>query len=266
MGDPDDELRSAIEMAEYVASPETDVQYISPLNRDDSRTELISLIEEYGDDTDDDTYRIADVGCGDGTFTRAVSDTCPDATVVGIDLSVTYALLNTANDDGTIVMGGDAYDILPELDRFDFVYAINTVQVMDDPGDALRLIRDALSAEGYAAITVPSPQSGELFQHIDPDDASGIRNGIDDSTGIPYLEVYPRFNGTDHTLRQYLIDDRTMADLLDDAGLSIVDRSELSVSVDDAYAVLDYLDLPHPEEPPEQDPSVNLYVVRRDDT
>ncbi len=221
-----EQLASAIAMAEQMASGDSGLSPLSPVGVDSSRNELVHLAQEYGDVEDEDTYRIADIGCGDGTLTADIAEAYPTADVLGIDLSGKHALLNTYDLENVTTVGGDMYDVLPELSAFDFAYAINVLPATNNPEDALDLFYDSIREGGHLAVTVPNTDG--LPAEASRQDTGTLRYDV--STDLPYLAFDGEINGQDVSAQQYVFPRDRAEQLFESAGFTVSSYSTLQTN------------------------------------
>lgn len=244
-------LKDAIELAEYMANPDTPLSWISA---DESEKEtLVGLLYEHDvvDEAGTTGAYVGDVGCGDGWLTKAVAEET-DATTIGIDLSGKYAQINMAETETAKAFGGDVYDLLPELDAFDFIYAINFLQATD-PERGAQLLYDSVKDGKYVAATAPSgDEFPDKLKHTDE--------------AFPYLRFEDvEYNDSTTTIKQYYFpkDPEDMAEkLFEDTGFDVVNVKEISLDTAALPEVLDALGF---DSPPASDepPTVDLYMLEK---
>lgn len=258
------------DVADFIAGRRArsdEVSWITPTGVEPSIEVLTDLLDEYAGGAS--PVRIADVGCGGGFLTAEVAETHPDATVLGIDLApeaYRTAQQRFAGRDDVIVVGGNACEVLPEVDPFDFVYAINVVNDTASPVRTIRTLARSLTEDGTLAMTLPGQRAIELF----PEFAHH-----DDDVDLPYMAMEEIVvDGKTTSWKQYAFPDARVEEMARDCGLRIVERDELAADATGLLYPMELLEdderiewarslVQEQEDRPEAGPTVPLYVLRR---
>lgn len=220
----------------------------SPIHHDDSRELLVALATGN---------HLADIGCGDGTLTKALADEYPDADVWAID-RYTGAAEEHLSADGyehVSLQQEDVFDEYP-VDTFDTVYAINFLPATEQPQRAASLLRDGLQDGGHLIVTLPGLEDDDLQQIPDH------HRGEDSETGLPYVCGTVEFEDTTIPVQQYVFPDDTADELFDRAGLTVDTTGELAVDPAAAQRLQQYLEVDQRE----MFESVDLYVLTAGDS
>lgn len=243
-------LQDAITVADYVNDPDTDLYWVTPTHHDASLAELTTLPEQYQAECD----RVLDVGCGDGTLTAEIAKSYDDTAVYGVDLVHRYAQVAVADYANATVFGGDAEALLAELEPFDLVYCVNTLQEFPDFEDAAATIADSVADGGYLAVTTTGDNVRDLFadQIVEPQD------------GLDYWEFKDiTFDeGVEGSFSQTLIPEDTAISTFEEYGLEIVEQRQITAddsSLDNIMTLLD-------QEPPQggdEPPSYPFLVFKK---
>lgn len=247
-------------LADRITNPATDTSWVSPIGLEESRDYLVGLPDQY--DTVDDGYRIADIGSGDGRLTVALAERYPDAEVVGIDIAPTYTQEAVADyreetgRDNAKVVGGDVYDVLPELESFDFIYAINMLQDAPDFDEAAETIADATRNEAFIGATFTDEEAKYLFEdyleYDEEEDAEYWR-----------FEDIELDNGTTVSFDQRIIPESEAVSTFGAYGFEPVERKELAAEKQYLEDALELLDPDNDLDPDNLEPSYPFYLFRR---
>jgi ubiquinone/menaquinone biosynthesis C-methylase UbiE len=100
---------------------------------------------------------LLDVGCGRGWYLYNVMHSCESA--VGVDISwghLKQAKLLTRDADGLSIAQGDANKLPFQDGAFDIVLAVDVLEHLMQPQEALREVRRVLRKGGKALVCVPS--------------------------------------------------------------------------------------------------------------
>lgn len=244
-------------LAEYVSG--LDVSWISPVGVEASLETLVSLPEQYDAALEEaESYRIADVGCGEGQLTAALAERYPDAHVLGIDVMADAAYERTKPYKNVHVVAGDATTVLDEYPDFDFVYGINILQDFDDFEEGHDALCRAVGDDGYLAVTVP----GESLRDKVPADIETDENGWE----------YWQFDGLDIgdqtiSYSQYLLPEDEVVGQTVEKGFEVQDKWDLAVNTGGLPAIMEMMGQDIPGEVAEQmrntTATVPLYLFRR---
>ena len=128
---------------------------------------------------------IADVGCGDGRFSRELAIRFPKTRVVGVDYSERAVSLARAMNPG---MSFSRKDILRERlrRRFDAVTLIETLEHIPkrDCSSFMQALARLLRRDGRLYLTVPHQNKPLSYKHFQHFDAETLRR-----YSAPYFEV-----------------------------------------------------------------------------
>lgn len=103
--------------------------------------------------------RILDVGCADGVFTNVIREAAQAEEAIGMDAleeSVDWANRHWRGRKGLSFRVGDAHALPFRDGHFDAAFAMEVLEHVVDPLQALREIRRVLRPGGYAVLLVPS--------------------------------------------------------------------------------------------------------------
>jgi cyclopropane fatty-acyl-phospholipid synthase-like methyltransferase len=253
------------EVADVVVS-DKEMAWVSPVGLEQSRKELVDMLADY--ESVDDSYRIGDVGCGDGQLMAAVAETYPDATVVGTDISsesVAAARDRTAAYDNVSVYCDAADAVLTQLDDFDAVYAVNMLQDTANPVDMMGTLYQNVVEEGTLIATVPSESDGDLFGT-----AINEHSGIE----LPYTQSDWDVDGETVHWQQYVFPEEQFEQICDEIGWKIQETDRLvadAAGLPRLIEVMDKLDRSEEaeqlavqqQEDPSVGPEVDMYVLER---
>jgi SAM-dependent methyltransferase len=259
------------DVADFIAKNrlhEDDISWVSPTGIAASANVLTSLPQEHLDIGDSSSGRIADVGCGAGLLTNALTDSYPESTIIGIEYAPSayrIAQRRFGSRDHTTVIGGDATEVLPEINSFDFVYAINMLQDTKDPVRMLRSLSGSLHTDGVLAVTIPNEEATDIFPEF---------THHDDALQLPYMEMEDiNIEGKTTTWKQYAFPDERFREIAQDCGLQIVNHEELPADATGLLYPMDVIDdeerklwadslVQKQKEDPQKGPSVQLYLMR----
>ena len=94
-----------------------------------------------------------DVGCGVGILMEQIHEICPDCKLYGIDINVNVNRLNIPNCDFRVE---DVTKLGFAEDFFDIVYALDTLEHIENITDALNEIRRVLKPGGQFIVSGPT--------------------------------------------------------------------------------------------------------------
>lgn len=249
-------------LADQITNPETETGWISPIPVDESRDYLTALPDQYA--TVGDGYRIADIGSGDGTLTVALAERYPEAEVVGIDIAPQYtqdavaAYREETGNENAKAIGGDVYDVLPELEPFDFIYTVNMLQDANDFDAAVETITDATRDDAYVGATFTDEEAKHLFgDFLEYDEEEGAEYWVFEDLDLD--------NGTTVSFKQRIIPEPEAVETFGDHGFEPVDRQELRA--EDRYLedALNTLDPDNDLDADKLEPSFPFYLFHRGD-
>ncbi len=115
-------------------------------------SEIGKLIEPTGG-------KILDIGSADGTFTKIILDRSQASSVIGIDAlpsSVVYAQKRFNGDKRVSFLVADAEKLPFKNNEFDAVFALEVLEHLFNPENALREVMRVLKKDGYAIFLVPT--------------------------------------------------------------------------------------------------------------
>lgn len=148
-----------------------------------------------------------DCGCGTGNLCQEIADRFPAATVIAVDSDpamvehfrqkLSDRLSPLPKPGRVFLVEGDVMSVFPLLAqhglRPDYAFLVNVLYLLDDPGAALRAIRDALSPKGELRLSNPDERTDldALFRQLRRDlaDAGQLDELADD---IAVLESFNR--------------------------------------------------------------------------
>lgn len=111
--------------------------------------------------------KILDIGCADGTFTKAILENSKAKKIIGIDVlssSVAYAKKRFARSKKLSFKVADAHK-LPFSDKeFDAVFCLETLEHVEDYKKVIKEMHRVLKNSGYTIVLVPS--ENWLFRFI----------------------------------------------------------------------------------------------------
>jgi 2-polyprenyl-3-methyl-5-hydroxy-6-metoxy-1,4-benzoquinol methylase len=114
--------------------------------------------------------RVADLGCGDGSFLEELSRALPGASLAGIDLSAAQIEANRSrmSQIGWHVHNLDRDTALPDELRgsFDAVVAMELVEHLDHPQDFLRAATELTTPGGALYLSTQSGPVGETERRV----------------------------------------------------------------------------------------------------
>ncbi len=172
---------SAETVPDYMVS-EPGAAWISPLGLEKSVERLLDI---------GDGEKIADLGAGKGELSKRIAKRRPEAEIVATEfssVSAEEAYRNTMEYENIDVIRTDKFKGLEE-GSFEQIYAINSVQAMENPLEGIEEMSRTLESDGTAVVTVPREESAEIF----PDEWVQNKNG---STYIEGEAVLPKENVT----------------------------------------------------------------------
>lgn len=177
--------------------------------------------------------RIVDLGCGTGAGTFALLERFPAAHVTAVDVAAEplgrlrekACARGVAERVRTVQADLDA-DPWPDLGTPDLVWASAAMHHLDDPGRALRNVRDLLAPGGLFAVVELAGSLRFLPAHA-PEGRPGLEERARAAAAAHYAEHVPHL-------------DADWGGLLVAAGFAVEDRRTVSVSIggegDDAIA------------------------------
>ena len=101
-----------------------------------------------------DGYRVLEVGCGNGTLLRTLSQTCERGTVTGMDL-FSGGLAWARQRSSCALVRGDVFR-LPFCGRVNVIGMFDVLEHLEDDTAALGSLRCALVPGGTIVVTVPA--------------------------------------------------------------------------------------------------------------
>ncbi len=243
-------------LADYITNPERETAWISPIGLDESLEYLVDLPDRY--DTVDDGYRIADLGSGDGTLTVALAEAYPEADVIGIDIAPRYLQdavrdyrENTGRSNAKAV-GGDVYEVLPELEPFDFIYAVNMLQDASDFPAAVETVADATRDDAYIGATFTDEEAKYLFaDFLDYDEEEDAEYWKFEDIETEEMAV---------SFKQRIIPESEAVAAFGEYGFEPVDRTELKAEKRYLQDALNILDPDNDIDADELEPSYPFYL------
>lgn len=99
--------------------------------------------------------RILEIGCGGGTFTRAIKRYKPKAEVTGLDLSKQSIDVAQRMDGGVGYVRGGAHNLPFKAETFDAVVSFDVWEHLHQPGKALQEVARVLKKGGLVHFFVP---------------------------------------------------------------------------------------------------------------
>lgn len=246
----DENVEERIRRAESV-NTDPERTWISPVGVPTSRQRLVDLPQdELGFDGDEGPERIADVGCGDGTLTAALAEQYGDSRVVGVDWASTGVTLPSC--ENATIIDGDLFSVLQECALFDVMYAVNVLQEVRQPTEALSLFHDSLRDGGYLVLAVPGEDAGGML----PDRF----HRVEEDSGLPYI-VFGEDDDPDR-LRNYKFPQQWVKQQCERIGFSVLDTFTLEADDSSVPEILEN----HGIEPvPEWRPlTVDTYLLQKE--
>ena len=231
---------------------EEEPQYLSPATMAESRDVLGR--EEYGD-------TVLDVGAGNLAFTEHLYDqTGDETTIIATDLpGVLDPRLSAEN---VHYVEGNAADFVRN-GVADTVYAVNVIQLSNDPKAFLESLENARSPEGVTVISFPDeeinmgswPEISLKQEKIKNEDVETEFNKL----SVPQKE-------TEENYEQLFIPSGWVEERAEEMGLNVLDKGRVPINTDAmeeiAKKVADPKYLPGMDASPEEtDPSVKYYVL-----
>lgn len=106
--------------------------------------------------------KVLDVGCGEGNFGIAVKKQL-NCEIWGIEINQRAAKVASAKYDRVLV--GDIFEVLPELplEYFDCIVFNDILEHLENPCEALRLIKVYLNHEGVVICSIPNIRHYRTF-------------------------------------------------------------------------------------------------------
>jgi SAM-dependent methyltransferase len=101
-------------------------------------------------------YRVLEVGCGTGNVLRALRQTCPDGTVVGLELWFDGLRFAQQRSAGPLVQGDVRH--CPFGMPFELIGMFDVLEHVPEDLETLRALREALAPGGRLMLTVPAHQ------------------------------------------------------------------------------------------------------------
>jgi SAM-dependent methyltransferase len=150
---------------------------------------------------------ILDCGCGTGNLCQSITNQFSAATLVAVDSDPAMAQhfrqklaerLSPVPERGRVcLLEGDVTAVFPLLAKHglrpDYVFLINVLYLLDDPGTTLRAIRECLSPHGELRLSNPDERTDleALFRQLERDlaDTQQLDTLADD---IAVLEMFNR--------------------------------------------------------------------------
>lgn len=102
---------------------------------------------------------ILDIGCADGTFSKIILEKSGASGLIGIDIlarSVAYARKRFARNKKMLFEVADAHNLPYKDESFSAVFAMESVEHMENPKKVLREMYRVVKQGGYVLILVPS--------------------------------------------------------------------------------------------------------------
>jgi SAM-dependent methyltransferase len=276
-----DHIVSRMELLDFMNSrtEEEDLSWISPVGHNTSKEMLIRLPKDnlecwYQNRAEFENVagrrlRIADVGCGEGDLTESLAEKYSKADVFGIDISaeaIKSTIISLDDLENGFAIGGDANQILSELQEFDFIYAINVVQDSKKPIRFINNLERSLRKGGYVVITAPGKEALEMFPE---------HREFDNEIELPFM-IMEDIKTEDSKIhwKQYAIPEKDMNRIVADTHLEIVDNGSMRA---DATGLSELMELLEKEErkkqakkierlqqkDPMSGPTVNYYLMRK---
>lgn len=140
-----------------------------------------------------------DVGCADGTFTKAMLTKFPQTEGYGLDISETVIEQAQFNCPNGNFEAGDAYNLPYEDNFFDLVHSAETVEHLEEPERAIAEFYRVLKPFGTLIITVPNEHATPYEEHLWKWDKYGVREIIksvmnkEKLSGFDIIEERPNF-------------------------------------------------------------------------
>lgn len=246
-------------LAEYVTNPETIPSWVSPVGVEASREYLTELPGRY--DTVEEGYRFADIGSGDGTLTVSLAEEYPEAEVVGIDVAPTYTqkaveeYREDTDRDNAKAIGGDVYDVLPELGPFDFIYAVNVMQDLPDFETAVETITDATRGEAYIGATFTGNKAKHLFEDF-------LRYDEEEDAEFWEFENVELDDDMAVSFDQRIIPESEAVSTFGEYGFEPVERKDLEADDEYLEQAMDLLDPDNERDTDEMSPAYPFYLFR----
>ncbi len=119
-----------------------------------SRNRVIAALFENAVRGLPDTCRVLEVGCGTGNVLRVLSQTCPQATVVGMDL-FPDGLMFAKRRGCRMLVQGDVHHA-PLRSEFDIVGMFDVLEHLPDDRTVLSDLHSLLKPGGRLLLTVPA--------------------------------------------------------------------------------------------------------------
>jgi len=115
---------------------------------------LLNLVSTYSADA---SFRLLDVGCGDGRVAHEMAQRFPNAQVVGIDAHPrSIELARSLPPLPNLVFAAEKIEDMAVSESFDFVICSEVYEHVSDPAALLHTIRGLLRPGGFLSLSTPS--------------------------------------------------------------------------------------------------------------
>lgn len=277
-----DHITSRMKILDFMNSKaeEDNLSWISPVNIKHSRQILVELPQENigfwsqnkkeFENISGRRLRIADIGCGRGHLTKELAEKYKEADVFGIDISaeaVKSAIIKLDSYSNGFAIGGDANKVLPELEEFDFIYAVNVIQDSKNPIQLLNKLEKNVRNGGYIAITVPGRAALEMFPN---------HRDFDDEKNLPFMIMEDiNAEGEEVIWKQYAIPEEKIKQKIRNTNLEIVNEEMLPADASGLPKLMSLLEKEEridqakkiadkQSENPKKGPKVNFYLLKKE--
>jgi S-adenosylmethionine-dependent methyltransferase len=158
-------------------------------------TELVTgLLREWKSNSGLDDYAVTDLGGGTGTFAIALAEAGRRVTVVDPNLDALASLQRRTAERGLDQrlrgVQGDASDLVQLVGpaSTDVMICHRTLEVVDDPADALRAMAQVVRPGGVLSLVVPQRRAAVLTQAIQGHLGAALQ-AIDDPSRFDLAEL-----------------------------------------------------------------------------
>ena len=164
-----------------------------------NKADLVRMKYVYEDNKSFLGGAMLDVGCNDGYFMRHFNWKFDK--YLGIDMFSIYEYLRTEditgyNKDGKIVYQTGIFDDMDLEEKFDFIFAGEILEHVEDVGIFLKKIQACLKDGGYACFTTPNDIGISQPEHYRQYNRNTLINELQNFFDVEKVEELPAINNS----------------------------------------------------------------------